>query len=144
MTCPFCDDIKRQPIIIYKDDLVISFPTNIPIVTGHVLVCPTRHVEKIDQLSNGELKAIKDLIVKLKKGLASSLLAEGFNIAWNEGKMAGQAIDHLHIHVVPRKTGDSGIHEYDPRKFLYRPGSRIESPERELKEVAALIKTNLG
>ncbi|OGF90549.1 hypothetical protein A3I27_02705 [Candidatus Giovannonibacteria bacterium RIFCSPLOWO2_02_FULL_43_11b] len=115
-----------------------------PIVTGHVLVCPTRHVEKIDQLSNGELKAIKDLIVKLKKGLASSLLAEGFNIAWNEGKMAGQAIDHLHIHVVPRKTGDSGIHEYDPRKFLYRPGSRIESPERELKEVAALIKTNLG
>ena len=143
MTCPFCDDIKRQPIIIYKDDLVISFPTNIPIVTGHVLVCPARHVEKIDQLSEGEFRAIKDFIIKLKTSLAKSLGAEGFNIAWTEGKMAGQAIDHLHIHVVPRKIGDTGIYEYDPRKFLYRPGSRKESPKEELQEIAELIRKSL-
>ena len=143
MTCPFCDDIKRQPIIIYKDDLVISFRTNIPIVTGHVLVCPARHVEKIDQLSEGEFRAIKDFIIKLKTSLAKSLGAEGFNIAWNEGKMAGQAIDHLHIHVVPRKIGDTGIYEYDPRKFLYRPGSRKESPKEELQEIAELIRKSL-
>src|SRR3990167_4367858 len=112
MTCPFCDDNNIQPIKIYKDDLVMAFPTNIPIVPGHTLVCSARHVSKIDQLS--------------------------------DGKMAGQAIDHLHIHVVPRKTGDAGIYEYEPRKFLYRPGSRNESPRQELQEVAELIKKSLA
>ncbi len=56
MNCPFCDDIKKQSIIIYKSDLVMAFPTNIPIVHGHALVCPVRHVEKIDQLSDNEFK----------------------------------------------------------------------------------------
>jgi len=144
MTCPFCDDNNIQPIKIYKDDLVMAFPTNIPIVPGHTLVCSARHVSKIDQLSDGELKALSDFVIRLKNGLRKTFQAEGFNIAWNEGKMAGQAIDHLHIHVVPRKTGDAGIYEYEPRKFLYRPGSRNESPRQELQEGAELIKKSLA
>ncbi len=121
----------------------MAFPTNIPITTGHTLICPVRHVSKIDQLSEEELIAIKDFMIRLKKGLAKSLNAEGFNIAWNEGGVAGQAVNHLHIHVVPRKPDDTGIYEYDPRKFLYRPGSRSESPEEELQVVAELIKKNI-
>ena len=90
------------------------------------------------------MKALSDVVIRLKNGLRKTFQAEGFNIAWNEGKMAGQAIDHLHIHVVPRKTGDAGIYEYEPRKFLYRPGSRNESPRQELQEVAELIKKSLA
>lgn len=145
MNCPFCDKDNKdiQDRLIYKDSLVMAFPTNIPIVPGHILVCPSRHVSKIDQLSEEELKAIANLIVQLKDSLKKAFQVEGFNIAWNEGKIAGQAVDHLHIHIVPRKAGDEGIYEYDPRKFLYRPGSREISPEQELKEIAELIKKNL-
>lgn len=121
----------------------MAFPTNIPITPGHTLICPTRHIAKIDQLSDDELKAIRNIIVRLKNGLKKSLNAEGFNVAWNEGSMAGQSIDHLHIHMVPRKTGDAGIYEYEPRKFLYRPGSRNVSSVQELQEVAKLIKKSL-
>lgn len=69
--------------------------------------------------------------------------AEGFNFAWNEGKDYGQSVPHFHLHVVPRSPGDEGITEYEPRKFLYRPGSREDSPETELAAVAAEIRSNI-
>lgn len=120
------------------------FPTNIPITPGHVLICPVRHVSKVDDLTAKEFSAIQHVLIKIKAALKKSLRAEGFNVAWNEGGIAGQAVEHLHIHVVPRTEGDMGIYEYDPRKFLYRPGSRSESPLEELREVAEIIKNNLS
>ncbi|HEY9584429.1 MAG TPA: HIT domain-containing protein, partial [Candidatus Paceibacterota bacterium] len=141
--CPFCDNGNLSIRLIYKDALVMAFPTNIPITPGHSLVCPARHIAKIDDLSTEEIVAIKSLIIKLKVSLKKCLGAEGFNIAWNEGETAGQSVGHLHIHVVPRTTGDTGICGYDPRKFLYRPGSRDISPDQELQEVSELIKLNL-
>ncbi len=87
---------------------------------------------------------MRSSIVRLKGALRESLRAEGFNIAWNEGTAAGQAVEHLHIHVVPRKAGDAGIYRYEPRQFLYRPGSRSESPREELEEIAELIKGSLA
>lgn len=144
MSCIFCEKKVIASRIIYQDDLVISFLTNIPITPGHVLVCPLRHLAKIDELTTEELTAIKSLIVRLKISLEKTMAAEGFNMAWNEGILAGQSVDHLHIHVVPRTVGDSGIYKYEPREFLYRPGSRNESPDKELKEVAELIKNNLS
>lgn len=143
MNCPFCDNANIQPRIIYRDNLIMAFPGNMPIVPGHTLVCPVRHVAKIDQLSDDELGAIRDFLVRLKNSLKKSLDAQGFNIAWNEGSMAGQSVGHLHIHVVPRKTDDEGIYEYEPRRFLYRPGTRRKSQKQELQEVAELIRKNL-
>ena len=144
MICPFCYNTTIQSRIIFRTNLIMAFPTNIPITPGHVLICPIRHVNIIDQLSSEELVAIIDGIVRLKDSIIKSFGAEGFNIAWNEGVTAGQSVDHLHIHVVPRKSDDKGVYEYEPRKFLYRPGSRNESPDSELGEIAKIIKTNLN
>jgi diadenosine tetraphosphate (Ap4A) HIT family hydrolase len=145
MSCPFCDknDEDVQERILFKDDLIVAFPTNTPIVPGHILVCPSRHVSKIDELTEKEFKALRDFIIKLKNSLKKTFQAEGFNIAWNESEIAGQSVSHLHIHVVPRKEGDKGIYKYEPRKFLYRPGSRKESSTEELKKVSELVKSNL-
>ncbi len=143
MSCQFCNNSDVQSRLIYQDDLIIVFPTNIPITPGHTIICPVRHISKIDELSDQELLAIKSFLVKLKNGLKKSLGAEGFNIAWNEGEAAGQAVDHLHLHVVPRHAGDQGIYNYEPREFLYRPGSREISPDQELQDIARLIKTNI-
>jgi diadenosine tetraphosphate (Ap4A) HIT family hydrolase len=78
-------------------------------------------------------RKVKDVLTKL-------FGAEGFNYAWNEGEVAGQSVPHLHLHVLPRRHGDEGITEYEPRKFLYRPGSRAATPEAELQEVAKTIR----
>ena len=143
--CVFCtsSDITNVRLIV-RNDLVQAFPTNIPITPGHTIICPVRHVEKFEELTADERAAIFELALKIKKTLKELFGAEGFHYAWNEGKVAGQSVPHFHLHVVPRKQGDEGITEYEPRKFLYRPGSRETTPEAELKMVAAQIKESLG
>ncbi len=137
------NDPKIKNRIIIENELAFAFPSNTPIVPGHSLICPKRHVSKIDDLFNDELNAMLLLRKKLKKAMVSAFCADGFNYAWNEGRIAGQSVDHMHLHILPRKKSDSGVFEYDPRKFLYRVGERPRSPEQELSEIVELIKKNL-
>jgi histidine triad (HIT) family protein len=144
MKCVYCEKPEIQERTIIKNELAWAFPTNIPIVPGHVLISPIRCVAKFEDLTGEEKAAIFDLQAKLKVALTKLFGAQGFNIAWNEGKLAGQSVPHFHLHVLPRKEGDTGITEYEPRKFLYRPGERETTPEEELAEISKLIKDNLN
>jgi diadenosine tetraphosphate (Ap4A) HIT family hydrolase len=139
----FNDIPNVQERIIIQNNLAYAFPTNIPIVPGHVLVVPKRVVPTFEDMNLEEREAVFDLATKLKQALQRVFGATGFNEAWNEGESAGQAVAHFHLHIVPRKEGDAGITEYEPRKFLYRPGSREETPEAELSAVVELIKKSL-
>lgn len=134
-------NIKER--IVARNELAFSFPSYMPIVPGHLLICPIRRVEKIEDLTKEELQAIMDLRTKLCKALKVAVEADSFNFAWNEGENAGQSVPHFHLHVVPRKDGDTGILRYEPRVFLYRPGSRATSSSQELTEVAQLIRQYL-
>lgn len=143
MHCAFCGNPEVADRIVIENDLAFAFPTNIPITPGHMLVSPKRHVEFYEDLTPEERVAIADLQNKLLKALKASLSAEGFNFAWNHGTMAGQGVPHFHLHIVPRKEGDAGIYQYDPRVFLYRPGSRETSPNEELEAVVNLVRAAL-
>ncbi len=137
--CVFCElpEIKARTVI--ENKLAWAFLTNIPITPGHILISPIRCVATFDELTDEEVLAIFELRKKLVPILKKLFGAEGFHFAWNEGKVAGQSVPHFHLHVVPRKAGDEGITEYEPRKFLYRPGSREDSPEAELVAVSKMI-----
>lgn len=144
MKCVFCESPEIKKRTIFENGLAFVFPTNIPIVPGHVLICPKRHVAIVEELGAEELLAMADIKRKLKKALIAVFDAEGFNYAWNEGEVAGQSVPHLHLHMLPRKKGDSGIYDYEPRKFLYRPGSRERTPEDELMKVTKMLKSGHG
>lgn len=120
-----------------------AFPTRQPIVPGHLLIVPKRTVPKFNQLSSKEILAIHELLETLKPALSKLYRATGFNHAWNENPSAGQTVGQLHVHLVPRNEGDVSIHKYEPRKFLYRPHSRTNSPQEELQQVAEQIKNEL-
>ncbi len=141
--CVYCTlpEIKERQII--ENDLAWAFLTNIPITPGHTLVIPKRCVAKYEDLTTEEKSAIEELRVKIVDVLTKLYGAEGFNIAWNVNKIAGQSVPHFHLHIVPRKEGDEGIYEYEPRKFLYRPGSRETTPEDELKATSEEIRNAL-
>lgn len=133
--------IKERMII--RNHLAFSFLGQMPIVTGHSLICPIRVVEISDELTFDEWQAILELQHQVCNALKKTFGAEGFNFAWNMGENAGQTVPHFHLHVVPRKSGDAGILQYEPRVFLYRPGSRAASPIEELNQTAELIRGNL-
>jgi histidine triad (HIT) family protein len=141
--CAYCSNSEVKSREIIRNEYAWAFPTNIPIVPGHILICPIRCVANFEDLTKEEISAIFDLRDKLRKALINAFGAEGFNYAWNEGKLAGQSIPHFHLHMLPRKTGDTGILEYEPRKFIYRPGEREISPTEELNAVVQEIKKNL-
>ncbi len=129
-----------QSRLIVENNLAFAFPTHTPIVPGHVLICPKRPAKTWDELEGEEIEAIFDLRKKLKQAMKEVFDAEGFNYAWNEEKIGGQSVPHVHLHMLPRKEGDAGIVEYEPRKFLYRPGVRDVSPKEELSDVSRLLR----
>ncbi len=144
MSCVFCSNAEIAQRAIARSDLAWAVPTNIPIVPGHTLILPTRCVATFEELTTNEREVVFSLFSRIKKALAVAVGATGFNIAWNEGAVAGQSVPHFHLHVVPRYEGDTGITEYEPRTFLYRPGSREATPEAELRDMATRIAQALG
>src|SRR3989344_1266609 len=127
----FWESKEIRERVIVENELAFAFPTNIPIVPGHTLICPKRRVALLDEVSTEEWLAMMEMRKKLKKAMKKAFGAEGFNYAWNEGEAAGQSVPHVHLHMLPRKKGDAGVYGYEPRKFLYRPGSRVESPQKK-------------
>lgn len=143
MNCAFCENKDNDERMIIENELAKSFPGLQPIVPGHTLIIPKRCVSKFEDLTIEERNAIFDLMDKIKVGLSKTFNAKGFNHAWNEDLVSGQTVPHFHLHVLPRQEGDEGVCEYEPREFLYRPGSKEASPQEELLEVAEMIRNNL-
>ncbi len=110
MDCLFCKIIKKEipAEIIYEDENAVGFLDVNPRAPGHTMVLPKVHVETISDLANNLnspfLEAVKSSIALLKKALAP----DGFTIGINHGKAAGQAIEHLHLHIIPRYKDDGG------------------------------------
>lgn len=141
--CVYCSIPEIKKRAIYANDIVWAFPTNIPITPGHTLISPQRCVKKFEDLTQEEKLAIFDLAEKMMKALRMVYGAEGFNCVWNQEKLAGQSVPHFHLHIIPRKEGDTGLLGYDPRSMIYRTGDREPIPEEELLQVRDEIRKNL-
>ncbi len=140
MDCAFCQNQDVKDRSVYDDGLVFAFPSVQPIVPGHLLIAPKRHAETFDELDLMELQSLISARARLMPALKTVVGAEGFHFAWNQGAVAGQTVPHFHLHLVPRKAGDAGITDYEPRKFLYRPGPQPDSPQAELLAVSEAIR----
>lgn len=132
-------DFKDEDIVyrmVAENSHAFAFLAQMPILPGHTLICPKKPVVSSEEITAevwADLLTLKEVVCSKLKNL---LNAKGFNFAWNENLVAGQSVPHFHLHVVPRKENDSGIAAYEPRLFLYRPGSRADSPKDELSNLA--------
>lgn len=81
-----------------------------PYASGHVMVSPIRHVADPTELQWDETLMMMRLTGRAIESIRSLMKPEGFNIGLNVGKAAGAGIaDHLHIHIVPRWSGDNNF-----------------------------------
>jgi histidine triad (HIT) family protein len=110
MDCLFCDLAnKRKPAhIIYEDDFAVGMLDVFPRALGHTLVVPKKHAQNILELSDDQIGPVFEGVKKVTLLLEEKLNCNGFTIGINHGKVSGQAIDHLHIHIIPRFDGDGG------------------------------------
>lgn len=82
-----------------------------PISPGHTLLIPKRHVRSFFELTEIERHDLLALLDQAKFDLDEELKPNGYNIGINDGPAAGQTVPHMHMHLIPRFTGDSS----DPR-----------------------------
>jgi len=122
--CIFCK--IRTEELQFENQLAYSSRDSYPVSELHSLIVPKRHVETYFELSNEEIQACNELILKTKeKILQHDLSVKGFNIGTNVGKIAGQSIMHCHIHLIPRRLGDvenpqGGVRSVIPKKQHYK------------------------
>jgi histidine triad (HIT) family protein len=105
--CIFCKIIAKQipSSIVYEDDKVLAFNDIAPQAPVHILVIPKKHVDTVDELE--DMSVVSDLFSVMKKIAAEKGIDKtGYRIVINHGKEAGQAVPHLHFHLLGgRKLG---------------------------------------
>jgi diadenosine tetraphosphate (Ap4A) HIT family hydrolase len=96
----------RQGALTAVRGHVVAFPDAFPVSRGHTLVVPRRHVTRMEGLEPDELRDLWLLGAEMCSKLERDLGAPGFNLGINLGRAAGQTVEHLHLHVIPRYEGD--------------------------------------
>ncbi len=119
--CPFCDIEENR--IILSNESAIAFHDTFPLTAGHALVVPRWHVRSLYDLPLNAQSRLWDLVREVRASALKSG-AEAVNIGLNDGAVAGQTLDHAHVHVIPRRAGDcpdprGGIRQMFPAKARY-------------------------
>lgn len=111
--CPFClapGKSDADGLIVYKGENSYALLNLFPYNSGHLLVCPYRHISTYDEATPEEVAEIGAITQKAMRVLTKVSGAHGFNIGMNQGVVAGAGIaEHLHQHIVPRWRNDSNF-----------------------------------
>lgn len=112
-TCPFCaapDREDEDALIVHRGDTCFVIMNLFPYNSGHMLVCPYRHVADYTELTDDERVELGELTAKAMRVTRAIAEPHGFNVGMNQGAVAGAGIAaHLHQHVVPRWSGDANF-----------------------------------
>ncbi len=138
-TCVFCAIAHRNgdASLLHEDELVIAFMDIRPVYDGHLLVVPREHSVLLNEVEPRTLTRVWDVVTRLNRGLrASGLPCDGVNVFVADGEAAGQEVPHVHVHLIPRTTGDRF-------GFKFPPEYGREPARARLDEHAAMIREAL-
>lgn len=111
--CPFCEAPKHadeERLIVARGRTAYVLLNLFPYNSGHLLVCPYRHIATYDQATPEEVAEIGALTQTGMRVLRDVSNCDGFNLGMNQGAVAGAGIDaHLHQHIVPRWNSDANF-----------------------------------
>ncbi|CAD5998661.1 AP-4-A phosphorylase [Agreia sp. COWG] len=111
--CPFCVAPQlndEDALIVHRGEHAFVLLNLFPYNSGHLLVCPYRHVSLYDDATKEEVEEIASLTQTAMRVVRETSNCHGFNLGMNQGRVAGAGIaDHLHQHVVPRWSQDANF-----------------------------------
>lgn len=134
MNCIFCEIVqgKKDGHFIYEDENYVAFLDIYPIDTGHSLVMPREHFEKITDMTAEKVGELFSKIPKIANAVIEATKADAFSVAQNNGRAAKQIVPHVHIHIIPR---------YESRETIWT--RREIAKESELKILAERIRKSI-
>ena len=118
MECIFCKIIRNEipSYKLYEDKNFLAILDIGPVNKGHVLLIPKKHIEDFFGLNENISKELVRVIQKLSKAVIKATKADGFNLMLNNKKAAGQLINHVHFHIIPRFKED-GLKHWPQGKY---------------------------
>lgn len=132
MNCIFCRIVRGELPAhkVYEDRDSLAFLDIHPMVEGHTLVIPKVHVERLQDLSCELAGKVFQTVQVVAGRVTHALGAPALNVGFNDGRAAGQAVPHLHFHLIPRFPSDGGGSMHS---IIHRPS------QRSLDEICSLI-----
>jgi histidine triad (HIT) family protein len=129
--CIFCKIVNKEipAKIIYEDDETMAFLDINPRNEGHTLVIPKKHYDNLLEAPDNTLVSMMKVTKLICKRMKNKLNAKGFNIVINVEKVAGQEINHLHLHIIPRYAEDEEVISFGGVKEV-----ELDSVYEKLKE----------
>ena len=128
--CPFC--ALEPGLIIAENPLAVAIRDAYPVNPGHTLVIARRHFASWFDASDDERLGLMNLVAAVRLRQSKLSPAAGYNIGINVGEAAGQTVSHVHIHLIPRYTGDvddprGGVRFVIPARGNYRRPGHLPS-----------------
>lgn len=139
-SCLFCRIASRElpSAELLDEERVFAFLDINPLARGHALLVPKRHAPRLEDAPAEDVAALMKAAQKLSRSLCKLTGNPDATIAINNGPAAGQEVQHLHIHIVPRNSGDG----HGPIHALF--GGTMKVPPDELHDLAILVQADLG
>ena len=112
--CIFCDALEarddRGALLLRRGLKAFLILNKYPYASGHVMAAVNRHVGSLDETAAEEISQAMELVRAAVRALEKAYSPDGFNVGLNQGRAAGAGVPgHLHIHVVPRWSGDTNF-----------------------------------
>jgi histidine triad (HIT) family protein len=134
MDCLFCRIVAKEipAEVVYEDNDVLALLDIEPKAPGHTMVIPKEHSVDLENLTDAAIGPLFMAVKKVAGMVLKGVKSDGLTIGINQGEAGGQAVDHLHIHIIPRFHDDNGgsIHSIVHNK-----------PKESQKDIALKIKS---
>jgi diadenosine tetraphosphate (Ap4A) HIT family hydrolase len=135
--CVFCRIVVggAEASLVHSDPQILAFLDIYPMVAGHTLVVPRRHIPDLARLPEDLAASMLGAGRRLAAAMRAALGCEGVNLYMADGEAAGQTVFHVHLHVLPRRGGDGfgihrALHAAPPRRELQRLAGQIRDALR--------------
>ncbi len=129
---PVCSFCTPEPnLLFHESELVVGLWDHHPVSPGHALLVPRRHIAGWFEASLNEQQTLIAALEAAKRAIDKKHEPDGYNIGVNSWEAAGQTVLHLHVHLIPRYTGDEedprgGVRKLYPDKAGYWTDEKIQ------------------
>lgn len=117
--CVFCKIVagKIPSLTVMDTPHALAFLDIGPLAESHLLVIPKNHYARLDEMPEQEAGELAKLLPGLSRAVCAVSGAGGYNILQNNGQVAGQVVQHVHFHIIPRVEGDELGYRWLPQEY---------------------------
>jgi histidine triad (HIT) family protein len=131
--CIFCRIAAGEipAALVHETEQVVAFLDIAPLAEGHLLLIPRAHFARLEEVPGEVAAALASELPRLGRAVRQVTGAQGYNLLVNDGKVAGQEVEHVHFHLIPRAPGDGLGYRWIPGSYRDDRARELQSAYRE-------------